>query len=179
MPFQAFTGSTAMRKIVSAGILGLCAALPTTAAADKWTVSCGPATLLAQEKNKDPYEQLQVRKYVMKVDVAAKSCAVEAVDAAYAKGKAGAVALKDPGAKCTLNVTKQGRVFMDARANLKGDKVLSSPILTLNYEVQKAPPAAGTPASTGKYFVIGGFPVQKVKGAQIDKEAKATCSQAK
>jgi hypothetical protein len=113
------------------------------------------------------------------VDTDAKSCTVEAVEAAYAKGKSGAVALKDPAAKCTVNVTKQGRAFMDGRANLKADKVLTSPILTVNYEVRKAPPAAGTPDSMGKYMVISGFPVQKTKTAQVDKDKKVGCTQSK
>jgi hypothetical protein len=31
----------------------------------------------------------------------------------------------------------------------------------------------------GKYFIISGFPTNKIKGAQIDKDAKVSCTQAK
>jgi hypothetical protein len=155
-------------------------AAPAPALAQKWTVSCGPATLVAQDKGaKDPYEVLEVRRFVLKVDVTAKSCAVDSVEATYAKAKSSPIAIKDPAAKCTLNVTNKGRVFMDGRANLKGDKVLASPILTVNYEVRAAPPSAGSPDSMGKYFVVSGFPMLKTKGAQIDNQAKAACTQAK
>jgi hypothetical protein len=168
-------------KLLSVTLVAIAGAMPASASADKWTVSCGAGTLAAQEKNaKNPYELLEVRRFVLKVDVVAKTCAVEAAEAAFTKGKATPVALKaDADAKCSLNVTNKGRVFMDGRANLKGDKVLSSPILTINYEVRKQPPAAGSPDSMGKYFIISGFPTNKIKGAQIDKDAKVSCTQAK
>jgi len=170
-----------MRTKLLVVVAAFAGVVPALASADKWTVSCGAATLAAKEKGAaNPYELLDVKRFVLKVDVAAKTCAVEAAEAGFIKGKASPVALKaDADAKCTLNITNKGRVFMDGRANLKGDKALSSPILTINYEVRNPPPATGSPDAMGKYFIISGFPTNKIKGAQIDKDAKAGCTQAK
>ncbi len=141
-------------KTIAAATIALALAAPASAYAEKWTVSCGSASLAAQEKNaKDPYELLEVKHFVLKVDVEAKSCTVEAAEAVFRKGKSDPVAMKaDAGAKCTLRVTDKGRVFMDGRADLKGDKALTSPILTINYEVRKEPPAAGSPELDGPVF---------------------------
>ncbi len=168
-------------KLLAVTLVALACAVPDSASADKWTVSCGPATLSAREKGaKNPYELLDVKRFVLKVDVAARTCAAELAEAAWVKGKANPITLKAGAeAKCSLEVTNKGRVFMNGRADIKADKVLTSPILTINYEVRKPPPAAGSPESMGKYFIISGFPSHKPKGAQADKDAKVACTQGK
>jgi hypothetical protein len=169
-----------MKRNLLALAVATLAAAPGASLADKWTVSCSAATLSAREKGAAvPYEVLAVKRFVLKVDVAARNCAIESIEAAFTKGKSAPVSLKaDADAKCTLNVTNKGRVFMDARATLKASNVLASPILTVNYEVRKPPPVAGSSDSMGKYFVISGFPTYKPKSGQFDKDAKAACAQA-
>jgi hypothetical protein len=150
--------------------------------AQKLTVSCEEGSLAAYDKGADkPYELLQVKKFVLKVDVDAKTCAVESAEAVYLKGKAQPQALKsDPeAAKCTLRVTDKGRAFMNGRSHLSGDKGAVTPILTINYEVLKAPPAAGSAEAKGEYFIISGFPSVKAKGGKIDSRIKANCAQSK
>jgi hypothetical protein len=173
MNTQAMTGAVAIALIAAMG------AAP--AHAEKWTISCDAATLAAYDKGASrPYEVLEVKKYVVTVDTDAKTCAFRSVEAVYLKGKSEPVTLAPaPDAKCDLRVTNKGRAFLNARANLKGEKALTSPILTLNYEVRSAPPAAGSAEAKGDYMVISGFPVLKAKGGKYDSRVKAACAQTK
>src|SRR5262245_15725096 len=176
-------------RVVPAILAMLALVVPATAVAQKkaappappkWTVSCAGATLAARDKGaKVPYEAIEVKRFVIKVDVGAKSCSVDSVEATFVQGKAAPVALADPDAKCILNVTSKGRVFLDGRALLKGNKVPSTPIVTVNYEVREEPPAAGSPEAAGRYFIVSGFPTTRPKDATVEKEAKAACTQAK
>jgi len=152
------------------------------ALAQKVTVSCDAAALAAYDKGTDkPYELLQVRAFVVKVDVDAKSCSVETAEGVYLKGRNDPVAMKsDPAkAKCDLRVTDKGRVFMNGRTHLSADKNLMTPILTLNYEVRKEAPAAGSADAKGDYTLISGFPSVKAKGGKFENRVKANCVQSK
>lgn len=163
-------------------VLATIAIAAAPAQAQKLTVTCEAANLAAYDKGADkPYEVLQVKKFVVKVDVDAKSCTVESADAVYLKGKAEPAAMRGDtkAAKCTLNITNKGRIFMDGRADLKADKALTSPILTVNYEVRREPPAAGSADAKGQYMIISGFPSMKAKGGKYDSRVKADCIQSK
>lgn len=167
---------------LAAGGLALGMLAPAQAHAQKLTVSCEAASLAAYDKGADkPYELLRVQRFVVKVDVEAKSCAVESAEATHLKGRNHPQALKsDPAAaKCTLRVTDKGRAFMNGRAHLKGDASVVKPILTINYEVHKAPPAAGSAESKGEYFIISGFPSVKAKGGKIANRIRVNCMQSK
>jgi hypothetical protein len=167
---------------LAAAAMALAALSAGPAQAQKLTVSCEEASLAAYTKDADkPYEVLQVRKFVVKVDVDAKTCAVESAEAVYLRGKNEPMALKsDPeAAKCTLRVTDQGRAFMNGRSHLTADKGMTKPILTINYEVRKEAPAAGSADAKGEYYVISGFPGLKAKGGKIDSSVKANCVQSK
>jgi hypothetical protein len=162
--------------------IALAAVSAAPALAQKVTVSCDAASLAAYDKGADkPYELLQVRKFVVKVDVDAKTCAVESAEAVYLKGRAEPVALKSDteAAKCSLRVTDKGLVFMNGRSHLTADKAIAKPILTINYEVRKNPPAPNSAEAKGEYFVISGFPSLKAKGARIESRVKAECAQSK
>lgn len=170
------------RRSIAAAALALAAASAAPALAQKLTVSCEAASLAAYDKGADkPYEQLQVRKFVVKADVDAKSCAVEAADALYLKGRAEMTSLNsDPkAAKCDLRVTDKGRIFLNGRFHLEAPKGLIAPILTINYEVRKEAPAADSAEAKGEYFIISGFPSVKAKGGKIDGRVKVNCVQAK
>jgi len=168
--------------LLAAAGMALAAFSAGPAQAQKFTVSCEAAALNAYDKGADkPYELLQVRKFVVKVDVDAKICDVESAEAVYLKGKAEPMTLKsDPGAaKCSLRVTDKGRAFMNGRSHLTADKSLVKPILTINYEVRKDPPAKGSAEAQGEYYIISGFPSVKAQGGKIDSRVKAACVQAK
>lgn len=157
-------------------------AMATPALAQKLTVSCEGANLAAYDKGADkPYELLQVRRFVVNVDVSAKTCSVEASEGTYLKGRNEPVAMKsDPkAAKCDLRVTDKGRAFMNGRAHLGGEKAVMTPILTINYEVRKEAPAAGSAEAKGEYFIINGFPSVKAKGGKFETRVKANCVQSK
>ncbi len=164
--------------LISAATLSIAA----PALAQKLTVSCDAANLAAYDKGADkPYELLQVRRFVVKVDVDAKSCTVEAAEGVYLKGRNEPVALKsDPkAAKCDLRVTDKGRAFMNGRTHLSAEKGLTTPILTINYEVRKEAPAAGSADAKGDYTLISGFPSVKAKGGKFENRVKANCVQSK
>ncbi len=170
------------RLPLAAGGIALGMLMPAQAQAQKFTVSCEAASLAAYDKGADkPYELLRVQRFVVTVDVEAKSCAVESAEANYLKGRNQPQVLKsDPAAaKCTLRVTDKGRAFMNGRAHLKGEARAVTPILTINYEVHKTPPAAGSTESKGEYFVISGFPSLKAKGGKVENRIKAGCVQSK
>jgi len=171
-----------VRLVAATGGLALAIGVAAPAQAQKLTVTCESAALAAYDKDAEkPYELLQVRKFVVKVDVEGKTCAVESAEAVYLKGRSEPQNfVSDPmAAKCDLRATDKGRVFMNGRAHLRADKALAAPILTINYEVRKDPPAAGSTEAKGEYFIISGFPLQKPKNAKIETRIKVNCVQMK
>lgn len=163
-------------------VAALATAIAAPAAAEKWTIACDAVKLGAYDKGADrPYEMLEIKKFVVSVDTAAKTCSLQSVEGVYLKGTASPVIYSSDAAaaKCDLRVTDKGRAFMNARTDLKGEKALIMPIVTLNYEVRTTPPGAGSPEAKGDIMVISGFPVVKAKGGKYDSRVKTSCVQSK
>lgn len=166
--------------LAATGAVFVAAAVIAPAQAEKWAVACDRALITATEKGaKGPFEILDIRKVAVKVDTDAKTCALDGAEAAYLKGKAQPVALspRAEDSKCTLTVTAKGDMFVDIRLVLTGDGAASH-IVGVNYQLRKEAPAAGSPEAKAKATIISLFPIQKVKGARIERGTPA-CVQTK